>query len=204
MRGEGKWIPRDTPRLSSPTEQDDAARKSGGGGGNANELMSTVGGGHFATATRERLAQLIDEHVLDVPLQPDARVVQIDDNGPIHTKSAAHLQPILSHFASRHRTLVASPPESLAPDAPHLDDDPELSFAVLHTDKTGSDFRNLAQSLDAPPSPTGSYLHADPTLDGRVFSTFSARPFGSKVVPKGSVSVGFSAMSLHWPSTDRK
>lgn len=204
MRGEGKGKARDTPRFSSPTEQDDAARKSGGGGGNANELMSTVGGGHFATATRERLAQLIDEHVKDVPLDRDDAVVQIVEYGAIHSKSAALVQPILSHFASRHRTLVASPPESLAPDTPYLDDDPELSFSILHTDKTGSDFRNLAQALDAPPSPTGSYLHADPTLDGRVFSTFSARPFGSKVVPKGSVSVGFSAMSLHWPSTDRK
>ncbi|GAA5972017.1 hypothetical protein JCM3765_007281 [Sporobolomyces pararoseus] len=206
MKGEGlaKSKGKDTPRFSSSTpEQEEAARKSGGGG-NGNELMSTVGGGHFATATRERLAQLIAEHVGGVPLEKDDSIVQIVEYGAIHSKSSALVQPILAHFAQRHLALLSSTsPDSLSPESP-IDDTEELSFSVLHTDKTGSDFRNLAQSLDSPTSPTGSYLHADPTLDGRVFSTFSARPFGSKVVPKGSVSVGFSAMSLHWPSTDRK
>ncbi|GAA5916899.1 uncharacterized protein JCM6883_005866 [Sporobolomyces salmoneus] len=206
MRGEGKLRGKDTPRFSNSTpEQEEVTRKpggGGGGGGNGNELMSTVGGGHFATTTRERLAQLIDEHVGGVPLEKEDSVVQIVEYGAIHSKSAALVQPIVAHFATRYHALITSP-SSLSPESP-IDDAEEVSFSILHTDKTGSDFRSLAQSLDTPPSPTGSYLHADPTLDGRVFSTFSARPFGSKVVPKGSVSVGFSAMSLHWPSTDRK
>jgi hypothetical protein len=202
MKGEGKGKAKDTPRFSSSTlEQDEAARKSGGAG-NGNELMSTVGGGHFATATRERLAQLMEEHIGGVPLEKEDAVVQIVEYGAIHSKSSALIPPVVKHFAQRHHTLLASP-DSLSPESP-IDDSDEISFSVLHTDKTGSDFRNLAQSLDAPTSPTGSYLHADPTLDGRVFPTFSARPFGSKIAPKGSVSVGFSAMSLHWPSTDRK
>ncbi|GAA5871242.1 hypothetical protein JCM16303_000692 [Sporobolomyces ruberrimus] len=201
IRGEGKG--KETPRFSSSTpEQEEAARKSGGGG-NSNELMSTVGGGHFATATKERLTQLIEEHIGEVPLEKDDSLVQIVEYGAIHSKSSALVQPILSHFAQRHVALVASP-NTLAPEVQSFEDDNELSFSVLHTDKTGSDFRNLAQALDASIPPSSSYLHADPALDGRVFSTFSARPFGSKVVAKGSVSVGFSAMSLHWPSTDRK
>ncbi|GAA5936460.1 uncharacterized protein JCM15063_001893 [Sporobolomyces koalae] len=202
MDAEGRGKGKDAPRFSSSTPDEEAvARKSRGA--NGNELMSTVGGGHFGTATRERLSQLIQEHLGDVPLKVDDSIVQIVEYGAIHSKSSALVHPILSHFALRHRSLIElSESTTLQPTT--FDEHEEVSFSVLHTDKTGSDFRNLAQSLDASASPSESYLQVDPTLDGRVFSTFSARPFGSKVVPKGSVSVGFSAMSLHWPSTDRK
>jgi len=197
MKGDGKGKGKDAPRFSTPTpEEEEGGKKSSG-----NELMNTVGGGHFATTTREKLAQLIREHVGGVPLEKEDSVVQIVEYGAIHSKSSGLVQPILAHFAARHQELVAS--KGLSPD-PALDEIDELSFSILHTDKPASDFRSLAQTLESSTSPSESYLHADPTLDGRVFSTFAARPFGSKVVPKGSVSVGFSAMSLHWPSTDRK
>ncbi|GAA5922209.1 hypothetical protein JCM1841_000676 [Sporobolomyces salmonicolor] len=214
-RVDGKGKGREPARWDKATPEDDEqARKAAGGAAGANELMNTVGGGHFATTTRERLAKLIQEHVGDVPLRKEDSVVQIVEYGAINSRSAALVPPVLAHFASRHLDLLSSRSSSssihsIEPPAPvsALSDDSDesaLSFSILHTDKPNSDFRALSQSLESSTSSSESYLHADPGLDGRVFSTFAARPFGSKVVPKGSVSVGFSAMSLHWPSTDRK
>ncbi|CEQ42292.1 SPOSA6832_04093, partial [Sporobolomyces salmonicolor] len=214
-RVDGKGKGREPARWDKATPEDDEqARKAAGGAAGANELMNTVGGGHFATTTRERLAKLIQEHVGDVPLRKEDSVVQIVEYGAINSRSAALVPPVLAHFASRHLDLLSSrssssSTHSIEPPSPvsALSDDSDesaLSFSILHTDKPNSDFRALSQSLESSTSSSESYLHADPGLDGRVFSTFAARPFGSKVVPKGSVSVGFSAMSLHWPSTDRK
>ena len=82
-----------------------------------------------------------------------------------------------------------------------------LSFQVTHADRIESDFRALSKSLDHEPE---SYLNAnwlsshEPSLESRVFSSLSSRPFASKILPEATVSFGFSAMALHWLSTDRK
>lgn len=82
-----------------------------------------------------------------------------------------------------------------------------LSFQVTHADRIESDFRAFSQNLNQGPD---SYLNAnwlsshEPSLESRVFSSFSSRPFASKIAPEGTVSFGFSAMSLHWLSTDRR
>ncbi|GAA5883296.1 hypothetical protein JCM3774_004140 [Rhodotorula dairenensis] len=114
---------------------------------------------------------------------------------------------------------VLPPPPPPAPtrrfsDSSNPDLDELVSFQVTHVDRPTADFRCLADSLENDPS---SYLRprgrrsGDPKaerdssdLDGRVFSNFAARPFGIKAVPRKSVSVGWSAMSLHWPATDRR
>lgn len=115
-------------------------------------------------------------------------------------RSASIVAPIISHLATRQANFRN---EQGLP----ISDDDSVSFQVTHTDKVASDFRPLIQQLE---SHSDSYLNPTwgashrPTLDNKVFSSFAGRPFGAKVLPKASVSVGFSAMSLHWLSTDRK
>lgn len=123
---------------------------------------------------------------------------RLADRQGLH-RSAGLVPPVIAHFANRElhsNTSVAS----------SGDPDELLNFQVTHVDKPTADFRCLTEALDTRPD---SYLRKqvdlpDVDLDGRVFSTFAARPSGVKVLPKKTVSVGFSAMSLHWPATDRK
>lgn len=105
--------------------------------------------------------------------------------------------PVISHFASR-KAVQDDGTENVSTD---------LSFQVTHADKVEADFRALSKYLD---TSAESYLSQawlsshEPSLEDRVFSYFSNRPFASKVLPRASVSVGFSAMALHWLSTDKK
>lgn len=176
----------------------------GGGGGSpgkkggwqGNELMGNAAAGTYAARTKDALANLLAEHVGSVPLDDSEETVHVVEYGALNSRSCALVPPIVEHFAERE----AARTEAL----PVVDPDDLLSFQVTHADKPDADFRCLSAYLDADPD---SYLRksrADLGLDGRVFSTFAARPSGVKVLPKKSVSVGFSAMSLHWPSTDRK
>ncbi|GAA6018549.1 hypothetical protein JCM10207_007214 [Rhodosporidiobolus poonsookiae] len=198
---------------ASPEEED---RKAGSG-----ELMASLATGGFADSTRESLAGLLDEFVGDVPLGDDEMCVNVVEYGAMNSRSSSLIPPVLSHFSKRQLDLLAPPADlSTSPgaisSASSIDPDALLSFQVTHCDKPSSDFRSIAQRaeetyLRAAPAPskgpaaaiaTGAPLDAG--LEDRVFSTFAARPFGARVLPKGSVSVGFSAMHLHWPSTDRK
>ncbi|GAA5930923.1 hypothetical protein JCM3775_000753 [Rhodotorula graminis] len=177
----------------------------GGGGGGApgkkggwqgNELMGNAAAGTYAARTKDALANLLAEHVGGVPLDDADETVHVVEYGALNSRSCALVPPVIEHFAERE----AARTQALAT----VDPDDLLSFQVTHADQPDADFRCLSAYLDADPD---SYLRksrADLGLDGRIFSTFAARPSGVKVLPKKSVSVGFSAMSLHWPSTDRK
>ncbi|GAA5851118.1 hypothetical protein JCM9279_000330 [Rhodotorula babjevae] len=176
----------------------------GGGGGSpgkkggwqGNELMGNAAAGTYAARTKDALADLLAEHVGGVPLDEAEETVHVVEYGALNSRSCALVSPTVEHFAEREAARI----EALTT----VDPDDLLSFQVTHADKPDADFRCLSAYLDADPD---SYLRksrADLGLDGRVFSTFAARPSGVKVLPKKSVSVGFSAMSLHWPSTDRK
>ncbi|GAA5906799.1 hypothetical protein JCM8208_000043 [Rhodotorula glutinis] len=176
----------------------------GGGGGGAgkkggwqgNELMGNAAAGTYAARTKDALAELLAEHVDGVPLDDADETVHVVEYGALNSRSCALVSPVIEHFAEREAARI----QALAT----VDPDDLLSFQVTHADQPDADFRCLSAYLDADPD---SYLRksrADLGLDGRIFSTFAARPSGVKVLPKKSVSVGFSAMSLHWPSTDRK
>ncbi|KAL8283330.1 hypothetical protein RQP46_005740 [Phenoliferia psychrophenolica] len=144
--------------------------------------------------------EVISDLIGNVPLPEGDGVINIVEFGALNSRSASIIAPIISHLAVRQAT---SRKEQGLP----ISDDESVSFQVTHTDKVLSDFRPLIQQLE---SHSDSYLsstwqaHHRPSLDGKVFSSFAGRPFGAKVLPKASVSVGFSAMSLHWLSTDRK
>lgn len=177
----------------------------GGGGGSpgkkngwqGNELMGNAAAGTYAARTRDALAELITEHLPGVPLAEHEETVHVVEYGALNSRSCVLVPPVIEHFATREAERNAGLTAAADPDE-------MLSFQVTHADKPTADFRCLASFLDADPE---SYLRksrADLNLDGRIFSTFAARPSGVKVLPKKSVSVGFSAMSLHWPSTDRK
>jgi hypothetical protein len=114
---------------------------------------------------------------------------------------------VISQLALRHADLCQSGPHREEDLHSSLSPVSALSFQVTHADRLDSDFRALSKNLDQGPE---SYLNANwlsshvPSLESRVFSSFSSRPFASKVFPEGTVSFGFSAMALHWLSTDRK
>jgi len=157
------------------------------------DLMGTNGGG-FGPATRERVADLITELIGRIPFSGDEEIIHIVEYGALKSRSASMIAPIISDLAVRHATIRQ--PEA----AP-------ASFQITHTDEVNSDFRAISASLE---SHFDSYLntswHAshEPSLDGQVYSSFASRPFGARVMPPRSVSVGFSVMNLHWLSTDRK
>ncbi|GAA5973835.1 hypothetical protein JCM11641_003184 [Rhodosporidiobolus odoratus] len=154
------------------------------------ELMGSAAAGGFAASTRERMGELMETFLEGVPLGEGEDVVNVVEYGAMNSRSASLVPPILSHFAARQLSIL--PP---APDPDSL-----LSFQITHAalpSATG-DFRCLAQSAE------DTYMRSGLAKEDRVFAAFAARPFGAKVHPKGSVSVGFSAMSLHWPSMERK
>lgn len=121
-------------------------------------------------------------------------------------RSASLVPPIISQLATRHAALCPSQSSASSSSSQADDTDSSLSFQVTHADKVGSDFRALSQMLDS--NTDSSYLNATwlaaQDLENRVFSAFASRPFAAKVLPRSSVSFGFSAMALHWLSTDRK
>ncbi|KAK4054226.1 hypothetical protein OIV83_001252 [Microbotryomycetes sp. JL201] len=168
-------------------------------------LMLGSGGGHFGAATRERLSVLIEKHIGKVPISPNESVIHIVEYGALDSRSPMLVPPVLSHFASR-RPRSPDADDVYTESAKTLPAAP-ISFQVTHSDKANADFRPLSRYLE---SSTESYLNSswlsthEPTLENRVFSFCSSRPFASKVVPPGSVSFGFSAMALHWLSTDKK
>ncbi|GAA5857769.1 hypothetical protein JCM8547_005976 [Rhodosporidiobolus lusitaniae] len=182
----------------------------GGGGGGAGEkdgegerkaqgeLMGNAAPGGFAQGTRERMQGMLEEFLGGVPVREGEGTVSVVEYGAGNSRSAQLVTPILTHFASRQQPSSSSLSPSSPISASSSDDDSLLSFQITHCDRPASDFRPLAQQAE------DTYLRSQLAKDDRVFSTFAARPFGAKVVPKGSVSVGFSAMSLHWPSTSRK
>ncbi|BGP00017.1 GPCR, family 3, metabotropic glutamate receptor 5 [Rhodotorula toruloides] len=181
---------------NATTPDQDSGRR---GGWCGNELMGNAAAGGFATSTKEHLAGMLEEFVGMVPLGEGEETLHIVEYGALNSRSAGLVPPVIAHFANRElhsNTSVAS----------SGDPDELLNFQVTHVDKPTADFRCLTEALDTRPD---SYLRkqvdlSDVDLDGRVFSTFAARPSGVKVLPKKTVSVGFSAMSLHWPATDRK
>ncbi|CAO1628582.1 unnamed protein product [Parajaminaea phylloscopi] len=77
-------------------------------------------------------------------------------------------------------------------------------FTVLHEDASNSDFRPIAQSLDAR---SDSYLDSQwqanhcPSLQNHVFSSFVGRPFASRIAPPQTMHFGLSLMDLHWIHT---
>ena len=167
------------------------------------------------------------------PLDED-KTVQVVEYGALNSRSSSLVRPVLEHFAERELVALraeltaqhandsssAAAAAAVAPGITRRTSDssnPELdelvSFQVTHVDRPTADFRCLADSLEHDPQ---SYLRprprrlSDPVpegdlqLEGRVFSAFAARPSGVKAVPRKSVSVGWSVMSLHWPATDRR
>lgn len=198
-----------------------------------NELMGCAAGGGYAATTREKLAGMLDRHVSGVPFHPpdEDQNVQVVEYGALNSRSSSLVRPVLEHFAERElaalraelTTQHGDESSSAAGAAPGItrrtsnSSNPELdelvSFQVTHVDRPTADFRCLADSLEHDPQ---SYLRSRPRrpsepapegdlqLEGRVFSAFAARPFGVKAVPRKSVSVGWSVMSLHWPATDRR
>ncbi|KAK4054653.1 hypothetical protein OIO90_003465 [Microbotryomycetes sp. JL221] len=166
--------------------------------GGKDMLMLGSGGGHFGPATRERLASLIDKHICKVPIGPNEKTLHIVEYGALDSRSPMLVPPVLSHFATR-----SQPAESEVTPSPSS----PVAFQVTHCDKVDADFRPLSKWIQ---SSTESYLNENwlaahsPSLENRVFSYCSSRPFASKVLPPGSVSFGFSAMALHWLSTDKK
>ncbi|KAI5474371.1 GPCR, family 3, metabotropic glutamate receptor 5 [Pseudohyphozyma bogoriensis] len=163
------------------------------------DLMGGTGGGHFGPATRDALGRVIRSHLDRVPLPEGEDTIHLVEYGALNSRSASLMTPIISSLASRH--VAQRKTAGLDPT------DESLSFQITHADKLSSDFRQLSQQLE---SHSDSYLNQhwqmthEPTLSNQVFSSFISRPFGAKVLPKNSVSVGFSAMSLHWLSTERK
>lgn len=157
------------------------------------DLMGTTGGG-FGPATRERVAELIADLIGGVPLTGAEETLQIVEYGALKSRSASLIPGIISDLAIRHSAVRA-------PDAA------PVAFQVTHTDDVSSDFRAISSALE---SHSDSYLNGawqadhEPSLDGQVYSAFASRPFGARVMPPRSVSVGFSVMNLHWLSTDRK
>ncbi|GAA6032358.1 hypothetical protein JCM8097_008135 [Rhodosporidiobolus ruineniae] len=175
--------------------KDRATPDAGGddGAGKREELMGSAAAGGFAASTRERVGGLMEGFLGEVPLGREEEVLGVVEYGAMNSRSASLVAPLLTHFSARHSALF--PPSS----STDPDDLPSLSFQITHADRPLSDFRPLAQLAEE------TYLRSPlATKEDRVFNGFAARPFGAKVVPKGSVSVGFSAMALHWPSTDRK
>lgn len=210
------------PTSSSPAEHPAPGGPGAAGGERSwggKELMGSAAGGGFAAATREKIAALLEKHVPNVPFAPaEDHVVHLVEYGALNSRSSVLVLPVLEDFARREYSeleddatangdrLEASRRSSSSSN-PELDE--LVSFQVTHVDRPASDFRCLADWLEHDPN---SYLRARETstegdersvpLEGRVFSSFAARPFGRKAVPRKSVSVGWSAMALHWPATD--
>ncbi|KAM0749007.1 hypothetical protein T439DRAFT_358144 [Meredithblackwellia eburnea MCA 4105] len=185
-----------SPRSGTPMTGESAKQRVGN-----EDLMGGVGAGHFGPATREKLSVVLKNFLGDVPLPEGEGTVHIVEYGALNSRSSSLVPSIITQIVSRQDA------NRKANNMPLTADDC-ASFQVTHADKPSSDFRSLAQHLE---TDTDSYLNQHwqskirpISLDNRIFSSFTARPFGAKVLPKASVSVGFSAMSLHWLSTDRK
>jgi hypothetical protein len=198
-----------------------------------NDLMGCAAGGGYAAMTHEKLTGLLDRHVSGVPFHPgdEDKTVQVVEYGALNSRSSLLVRPVLEHFAERELVALraeltaqhADDSPTAAAAAPGItrrtseSSNPELdelvSFQVTHVDRPTADFRCLADSLEHDPQsylrprprrPSEPVSEGDLQLEGRVFSAFAARPFGVKAVPRKSVSVGWSVMSLHWPATDRR
>ncbi|SCV70088.1 BQ2448_1482 [Microbotryum intermedium] len=170
---------------------------------NNHDLMAGSGGGHFGPATRELLAAAISQAIDRVPLSVQDEVVNMVEYGAMNSRSAALFPAVISSLAIRHEVLR----KEKGLDVDGDDDEDAISFQITHADRLEADFRPLAKLLE---TSSDSYLNAHwltehrPSLENQVFSSFVTRPFGSKVMPRKSVTFGFSAMALHWLSTDRK
>ncbi|SCZ90438.1 BZ3500_MvSof-1268-A1-R1_Chr9g10833 [Microbotryum saponariae] len=170
---------------------------------NNHDLMAGSGGGHFGPATRELLAAAISQAIDRVPLSAEDEVVHMVEYGAMNSRSASLFPAVISNLAIRHELLR----KEKGLDVGGEDDAEALSFQITHADRLEADFRPLAKLLE---TSSDSYLNANwltehrPSLENQVFSSFVTRPFGSKVMPRKSVTFGFSAMALHWLSTDRK
>ncbi|SGZ27034.1 BQ5605_C025g10032 [Microbotryum silenes-dioicae] len=167
---------------------------------NNHDLMAGSGGGHFGPATRELLAAAISQAIDRVPLSAEDEVIHMVEYGAMNSRSASLFPAVISNLAIRHELLRKE--KGL-----NVGGDDALSFQITHADRLDADFRPLAKLLE---TSSDSYLNAHwlsehrPSLENQVFLSFVTRPFGSKVMPRKSVTFGFSAMALHWLSTDRK
>jgi SAM dependent carboxyl methyltransferase len=116
---------------------------------------------------------LLERAASKLPLEP-ARGVVIADYGASQGRNS--LLPM--------SVAIATVRERLAPPTP---------ISMVHTDLPENDFAALFTTLRDDPD---SYLRADPA----VFSFASGRSFYEQLFPAGSVSLGWSSITVHWLS----
>jgi hypothetical protein len=170
----------------------------------------TLGLGSFGTALRHEVSGVIKRGLPGVALSGDeSEVVGIGKPSSVHIYALARdgvliLQgpsSFLVEYGSLHgqsfslvpdiiTTILRSNPSS-QPCFTVLHQDHRLAFSTYQSSINSSDLSYLYPTfLDN--------TNALPNGRERVFSSISTRPFGSLVVPTGTVSVGFSLLDLHW------
>lgn len=187
----GRLTPADISRVQTPmlsqgrSKVDDAGQTKAtfDSGSNPAGLMGTSAG-HFGPAIREKATAILHTLLADLPSEP---MVSVIEYGACRSNSTSLMTAIVA--------------------AQNLKNPTATEFTITHTDAIGADFRPVMQQLDLDSS---SYLSNSwqalqrPSLQDRVFNSFSARKFGDMVVPRESALIGTSLMDLHWCSAPRE
>ena len=168
----------------------------------------------YGLGVRSKLSTVLPLLIEKIPVRNGNGTVMIAEFGCLNSRSMQLLRPIIEEFAKH----VECDPGAAAADAtaeavnvngiaavdsvatmPTVRD-----FFVIHEDVPQADFHAFTHLLDTHPE---SYLNPawqashKPSLQNCVFSSFVARPFGSRIVPQDTLHFGFSLMDLQWTHT---
>ena len=174
------------------------------------DISSSGNNSHFGPGIRAKLNTVLPALLNTISLD-EHRTVLIAEYGCMSSRAMSLVRSIIETFMDRIMARIASSPNSSsamayrASMAGFARETADLvNFVVIHEDDTNHDFKPFRFALESHPD---SYLNPlwqssfVPSLQNVIYSTFSARPFGSRVVPPDSLHLGFNLMDLHWIHT---
>lgn len=172
----------------------------------------------FSFGVRAKLGTVLPTLIQSIPLDEHNNTVFIAEFGCLNSRSMQLLRPIIDEFAKlvpgsvlaeKQREALSVTKDAVnvngiaTVDSTALSQDP-IDFIVIHEDSPQTDFRAFTHILDTHPesymNPVWQASHK-PSLQNAIFSSFVSRPFGSRILPKGTLHFGFSLMDLHWTHT---
>ncbi|WFC96797.1 hypothetical protein MBRA1_003460 [Malassezia brasiliensis] len=167
----------------------------------------------YGLGVRSKLSSVLPLLIEKIPVRGGNATVMIAEFGCLNSRSMQLLRPIIEEFAKHAERGPGAAADATA-EAVNVNGIAAVDsvatmptardFFVIHEDVPQADFRGFTHLLDTHPE---SYLNPawqashKPSLQNCVFSSFVARPFGSRIVPQDTLHFGFSLMDLQWTHT---
>ncbi|KAI3629243.1 hypothetical protein CBS9595_000315 [Malassezia furfur] len=167
----------------------------------------------YGVGVRSKLSTVLPLLIEKIPVRSGNATVIIAEFGCLNSRSMQLLRPIIEEFA-KHAECEPGAAADATTEAVNVNGIAAVDsvatmptardFFVIHEDVPQADFRGFTHLLDTHPE---SYLNPawqashKPSLQNCVFSSFVARPFGSRIVPQDTLHFGFSLMDLQWTHT---